>query len=103
MWFLHDYMDDPMSFGRVFDPISIGTSAALAAGSAGASYLFGKKASKDPVPAPVTALPDQTDPAALEARKREQEQLLSRSGRQSTILAADRPAGGAYSGSVLGN
>lgn len=103
-WFLRDFMDDPVFFGRVFDPISVGTAAGaslLTAGAtAGASALLTKK---PPTP-PITPIPDLNDPASLAARKKQQEEIMARAGRQSTILADDRVAPDtSYKGTVLGS
>lgn len=77
---------------------------AVGAASTGASILGSKLMTKAPPTAPVTALPDPNDPTAIAAKKKQQEDILSRQGRQSTILADDRVAPDtSYKGTVLGN
>ena len=48
------------------------------------SGLF--KAPKAPAPTPTMPMPDEMDPAILEAKRRRQIDMLGRSGRSSTIL-----------------
>jgi hypothetical protein len=55
---------------------------------------------KAPAPQPVVRMPDQNDPASLEARRRQQREQIAGKGRDSTILTGP---GGDYSGSVLGS
>lgn len=45
------------------------------------------KGPKMPKPEPVTRMPDPEDPAVLEARRRQQEDMRRRGGRESTILS----------------
>ncbi len=49
------------------------------------SGLFGGGQST-PAPKPPAPMPDDQSPAVLEAKRRAQEQVVSRAGRQSTIL-----------------
>lgn len=65
--------------------------------------LFGST----PKPTPVTRMPDEQDPAVLEAKRRAAQQQQARSGRTSTVLTPRRPTAGqpgttAYSNSLLG-
>jgi hypothetical protein len=52
---------------------------------------------KPPVAAPVVRMPDQNDPAALEARKQQQRKLIQGTGRESTNLT------GGFTGTRLGD
>ena len=99
-WFLRDYMDDPLFFGRVFDPATltiIGTAAtAASAGTAG----YAASRSNKPNLEPKLAMPD---PADQETKRREEERLRATRGRESTILGDDDTmADTAYSNSSLG-
>lgn len=49
--------------------------------------LFGSKA-KAPEPTPVARMPDEEDPAIIEARKRAAAASQARSGRTSTVLTS---------------
>lgn len=69
--------------------------------------LFGKS----PKPQPVQAMPDENDPAVLEAKRRAAAATTARSGRASTVMtqraaraapADPAAAGGAYKNSFLG-
>lgn len=55
------------------------------------SGLFGGGA---PSPKPPAPMPDDQSPAVVQARKTEQERILSRAGRQSTILTRPENRGG---------
>lgn len=56
-----------------------------------------------PAPQPPAPLPDADSPAAREARRRSEFNMLNRAGRASTILTApDRRGGDTYSGTRLG-
>lgn len=65
-----------------------------------------------PQPTPVTRMPDEQDPAVLEAKRRAAQQQQARSGRTSTVLTPRRtqnntggtgtPGTGAYNNSLLG-
>lgn len=58
---------------------------------------------KKPQLQPVTRMPDQQDPATLEAQRVKQQQIMQRSGRTSTMLTNGGNSGGsAYSNSLLG-
>lgn len=61
-----------------------------------ASLFSGGKA---PAPQPVVRMPDENDPAALEARKRQQRELVAGKGRDSTILTGPTSD---YTGTMLG-
>lgn len=69
--------------------------------------LFGGGA-KPPEPTPPTRMPDEEDPAIIEAKRRAAEQQRSRSGRTSTVLSTrQRQTTGqagteAYGNSLLG-
>lgn len=52
-----------------------------------------------PKAAPVVRMPDREDPAAIEARKREQAKAMASTGRASTNLTG---AGGSYVSDKLG-
>lgn len=53
---------------------------------------------------PPAPIPDQNSPAAMEANRREQQKIMGRAGRSSTILTAPGQRGGApdYTASKLG-
>lgn len=51
--------------------------------------LFGAKTPKPPPIAPVRRMADPEDPAALEARRKKQNELSRRGGRESTILSEE--------------
>jgi hypothetical protein len=55
--------------------------------------LFG--GGSTPQPTPVTRMPDEQDPAVLEAKRRAAQQQQARSGRTSTVLTSRRPAANA--------
>lgn len=58
-----------------------------------------------PTPQAPATMPDTTSPAVLEAKRKAQTDIMSRAGRQSTILTApkDRGSGGSdYSSTTLG-
>lgn len=68
--------------------------------------LFG--GGSTPKPTPPTRMPDDQDPAVLEAKRRSAEVQASRSGRTSTVLTPRKPATSgspgtqAYGNSLLG-
>lgn len=66
------------------------------------TQLFSGKA---PTPQQVAPMPDSNSPAVQEARRQAQLDIMSRSGRSSTILTqgGGRPSGDSYSGSKLGS
>lgn len=57
---------------------------------------------KTPALQPVTRMPDDKDPAVLEAQARKRQQIASRGGRTSTVMTGGSDAGGAYRNSLLG-
>lgn len=60
-----------------------------------------------PAPKPPAPMPDEESPSVLQARRSEQERILSRAGRSSTILTRrdNRPSGGfdSYASRTLGS
>lgn len=60
------------------------------------------KKPKPPALQPVTRMPDDKDPAVLEAQNRKRQQIASRGGRTSTVMTGGGDAGGAYRNSLLG-
>lgn len=62
-----------------------------------------KEAPPPPTPQPVVRMPDESDPAVLEARKKRREAATGK-GRESTILSGDSggTGGSSYTGTVLG-
>lgn len=61
----------------------------------------GSTAPSPKAPAP---MPDSSSPAVLEARRRAQQDILNRAGRQSTILTAPKDrVGDTYSANTLGS
>lgn len=71
------------------------------------SGLFGSSPQPipaSPTPKPPAEMPDSQSPAVLEARRKAQQDILSRAGRSSTILTAPEQRGGGdtYSSTKLG-
>lgn len=60
--------------------------------------LFGAKA---PEVKPAAPLPDEYSPGVLEARRRQQMEMMGRGGRRSTILSEDE-GGGTFNSGKLG-
>ena len=74
------------------------------------SGLFGDDSPPPPPPPPKppAPMPDPLSPAAMEARRKAQMDIMNRAGRQSTILTAPKNRGGQrasgdYSGTTLGD
>lgn len=55
-----------------------------------------------PPPKPPAPMPDMNSPAAIEARRKAQMDIMGRAGRQSTILTASKNRGGRQSGDYGG-
>ena len=98
-WFLRDYLDDPLFFGRVFEPATLTAIAAI--GTATAAGYSAVKSGKAPKLEPKTPMPDPFDDA--ERKRREEERRVAR-GRASTVLdeSADISAADSYSNDLLG-
>lgn len=60
------------------------------------------KTPKAPALQPVTRMPDEKDPAVLEAQARKRQQIASRGGRTSTVMTGGGDSTGAYRNSLLG-
>lgn len=63
--------------------------------------MAGLFAQKTPEVKPAAPLPDEYSPGVLEARRRQQANMMGRGGRRSTILSED-DNGGMFSGGKLG-
>lgn len=61
--------------------------------------LFGAKA---PEVKPAAPLPDEYSPGVLEARRRQQANMMGRGGRRSTILSEEGDNGGTFTDGKLG-
>lgn len=69
------------------------------------SQMFAKAIPPAPAVQPPAAMPDPESPQALEAKRRQQLDIMGRAGRSSTILTAPDNRGNsgtAYTGSKLG-
>lgn len=64
--------------------------------------LFGGSKTPAPTPTPAAPMPDAQSPAVLEARRRQQMEMMQRAGRQSTLLSDANRGGDSYSNTKLG-
>lgn len=67
------------------------------------SAMFAPKAVTAPAPQAPAPMPDSESPAAREARRRKQMDVLSRAGRSSTILTPPKTGGDTYAAKKLGS
>jgi len=67
------------------------------------SSMFSHAIPPAPTPQPPAPMPDPESPAALEAKRRSQMDVMARAGRTSTILTAPENRGSTYSAAKLGS